>query len=62
MNLGKRLRLADLTKENLSESIEYVLNNNDIKKRMKEISESIRGSKDGLDELCDLLYKECNQK
>lgn len=60
LNLGKSLHIAKLTKENIQESIDYVLNNDNIKRRMKEISENIRNEKDRLDEVCDLIYKECD--
>lgn len=57
MNLGKRLHIGYLTKENLESGINDVLNNDEIKKRMIEISERIRNDKDGLEEVCDLIYK-----
>ena len=40
----------------------YVLGNDDIKKRMTEIGEGIRNDRDGLEEICDLIYKECGKQ
>ena len=63
LNLGKRLHIGYLTKEKLEEAMNYVLENDEIKKRMKEIGEGIRnGARDGLEEICDLIYKECDKK
>lgn len=61
LNLGKRLHIGYLTKEKLEEAMNYVLGNDDIKKRMTEIGEGIRNDRDGLEEICDLIYKECGK-
>lgn len=61
LNLGKRLHIGYLTREKLEEAMNWVLNNDDIRKRMKEISEGIRNASDGLEEICDLIYKECGE-
>lgn len=58
LNLGKRLHIGYLTKENIEEAMNWVLNNDDIRRRMKEIGEGIRNGSDGLEEICDLIYKE----
>ena len=55
------MHIGYLTKENLEEAINEVLNNGDIKRRMKEIGEGVRNAPDGLEEICDLIYKECGK-
>lgn len=61
LKLGKRLHIGHLSKDNLEDAINCVLNNEDIKKRMNEIGQNIRNGKDGLNEICDLIYKECSK-
>ena len=54
--LGKRLDLADLTEQRLQSAIEFVLNDEMIRKNMKELSESVQAD-DGMERLCDQIFE-----
>lgn len=55
-NLGKRLDLVDLTEQRLQSAIEFVLNDETIKKNMKELSKSAQAD-DDMEQLVDLIIQ-----
>uniref|UniRef100_A0AAN0LHW4 UDP-glycosyltransferase n=1 Tax=Polyphagotarsonemus latus TaxID=1204166 RepID=A0AAN0LHW4_9ACAR len=57
--LSKTIFLNDFTEENLKKSIDFMFKNENIKNEMSKISEKIK-KKDKLNELCELILKECS--
>ena len=58
--LGKRVLLQNVTSDELNKAIDYVTGNEEVKRKIREVSEVVRKD-DAMDRLCNLIEETCSR-